>query len=39
LADEVRIDVKQRFPLKAAADAYKALEARASSGSATLTIY
>jgi NADPH:quinone reductase-like Zn-dependent oxidoreductase len=35
---KVRIDVNQRFALKDAADAHKALEARATSGSTILTI-
>jgi len=35
---KVRINVNQRFALKDAADAHKALEARASSGSSVLTI-
>jgi NADPH:quinone reductase len=35
---KVRINVKQRFALKDAADAHKALEARATSGSTILTI-
>ncbi len=34
----VRINVNQRFALKDAADAHKALEARATSGSTILTI-
>jgi len=34
----VLINVNQRFALKDAADAHKALEARATSGSAILTI-
>ena len=33
----VRINVNQRFTLKDAADAHKALEARATSGSTILT--
>ena len=35
---KVRINVNQRFALKDAADAHKALEARATSGSSVLTI-
>src|ERR1700736_5529574 len=35
---KVRISVNQRFALKDAADAHKALEARATSGSTILTI-
>ena len=35
---KVRINVNQRFALKDAADAQKALEARATSGSTTLTL-
>jgi NADPH:quinone reductase-like Zn-dependent oxidoreductase len=35
---QVRINVNQRFALKDAADAHKALEARATSGSTILTI-
>lgn len=35
---KVRINVNQRFVLKDAADAHKALEARATSGSAILSI-
>ena len=35
---KVRINVNQRFALKDAADAKKALEARATSGSTILTI-
>jgi NADPH:quinone reductase len=35
---KVRINVNQRFALKDAADAHKALEARAISGSAIQTI-
>jgi NADPH2:quinone reductase len=35
---KVRIKVNQRFALKDAADAHKALEARATSGSTVLTI-
>jgi NADPH2:quinone reductase len=35
---KVRINVNQGFALKDTADAYKALEARATSGSAILTI-
>jgi len=35
---KVRINVNQRFALKDAADAHKALEARAASGSTVLTI-
>ena len=35
---KVRINVNQRFALKDAADAHKALEARATSGSTVLTI-
>ena len=34
---EVRVEVKQRFPLERAADAHRALEARATSGSTILT--
>ena len=37
-AGKVRIEVTQRFALKDAADAHKALEARATSGSTVLTI-
>jgi NADPH:quinone reductase len=35
---KVRINVNQRFALKDAADAHKALEARATSGSTVLII-
>ena len=35
---QVRINVNQRFALKDAAEAHKALEARATSGSTILTI-
>jgi NADPH:quinone reductase len=35
---KVRINVNQRFALKDAADAHKALEARATSGSTVLTV-
>jgi NADPH2:quinone reductase len=35
---KVRINVNQRFALKDAADAHKALEARATSGSTILTV-
>ena len=35
---KVRINVNQRFALKDAAEAHKALEARATSGSTILTI-
>jgi NADPH2:quinone reductase len=35
---EVRVEVKQRFPLEKAADAHRALEARATSGSTILTV-
>ena len=35
---KVRINVNQRFALKDAADAHKALEARATTGSTILTI-
>jgi len=35
---KVRINVNQRFALKDAADAHKALEERATSGSTILTI-
>ena len=35
---QVRINVNQRFALEDAADAHKALEARATSGSTVLTI-
>jgi NADPH2:quinone reductase len=35
---KVRINVNQRFALKDAADAHRALEARATSGSTILTI-
>jgi NADPH:quinone reductase-like Zn-dependent oxidoreductase len=35
---KVRINVNQRFALKDAADAHKALEARATSGATILTI-
>ena len=38
VSGKVRIDVNQRFELKDAAHAYKALEARATSGSTILTI-
>ena len=34
----VRVEVKQRFPLAEAADAHRALEARATSGSTILTV-
>jgi NADPH:quinone reductase-like Zn-dependent oxidoreductase len=37
-SEKVRINVNQRFALKDAADAHKALEARATSGSTVLTI-
>ena len=37
-AGTVRINVNQRFALKDAADAHKALEARATSGSTVLII-
>ena len=35
---KVKIEVKQRFPLKDAAEAHRALEARKTSGSTVLTI-
>jgi NADPH2:quinone reductase len=35
---KVKIEVKQRFPLKDAAEAHRALESRATSGSTILTI-
>ena len=35
---KVRIEVKQRFPLKDAADAHRALEARKTTGSTILTV-
>jgi NADPH2:quinone reductase len=35
---KVRIEVKQRFPLEQAAEAHRALEARATSGSTILTV-
>ncbi|MEO6255653.1 MAG: quinone oxidoreductase [Sphingomicrobium sp.] len=35
---QVRIEVKQRFPLEQAAEAHRALEARATSGSTILTV-
>jgi NADPH2:quinone reductase len=35
---EVRIEVKQRFPLEKAVEAHRALEARATSGSTILTV-
>ena len=35
---EVRVEVKQHFPLEKAADAHRALEARATSGSTILTV-
>jgi NADPH2:quinone reductase len=35
---KVKIEVKQRFPLKDAAEAHRALEARETSGSTVLTI-
>ena len=35
---KVRIEVKQRFPLKHAADAHRALEARKTTGSTILTV-
>jgi NADPH:quinone reductase len=38
VSGKVRINVNQRFALKDAAGAHKALEARATSGSAILTI-
>jgi NADPH2:quinone reductase len=34
----VRIELNQRFPLRDAADAHRALEARKTSGSTVLTI-
>ena len=37
-SEKVRINLNQRFALKDAADAHKALEARATSGSTVLTI-
>jgi NADPH2:quinone reductase len=35
---KVKIEVKQRFPLKDAAEAHRALESRKTSGSTVLTI-
>jgi len=35
---KVKIEIKQRFPLKDAADAHRALEARQTSGSTVLTV-
>ncbi len=35
---KVKIDLRQRFPLADAAEAHRALEARATSGSTILTI-
>jgi len=35
---KVRVDVRQRFPLEQAAEAHRALEARATSGSTILTV-
>jgi NADPH2:quinone reductase len=35
---KVKIEVKQRFPLKDAAEAHRALEARKTTGSTVLTI-
>jgi NADPH2:quinone reductase len=35
---KVKIEVKQRFPLKDAAEAHRALEARRTTGSTLLTI-
>ena len=37
-AGKVRVDVRQRFPLEQAAEAHRALEARATSGSTILTV-
>jgi len=37
-AGKVRVDVHQRFPLEQAAEAHRALEARATSGSTILTV-
>ena len=37
-AGKVRVDVKQRFALEHAADAHRALEARATTGSTILTV-
>jgi NADPH2:quinone reductase len=35
---KVKIEIKQRFPLKEAAEAHRALEGRKTSGSTILTI-
>jgi NADPH2:quinone reductase len=35
---KVKIEVKQRFPLKEAAEAHRALEARQTTGSTILTV-
>jgi len=35
---KVKIEVKQRFPLKDAAEAHRALQARKTTGSTVLTI-
>jgi NADPH2:quinone reductase len=37
-AGKIKIEVKQRFPLKDAAEAHRALEGRKTSGSTVLTI-
>ena len=38
LSGKVKVEVKQRFPLKEAADAHRALEARKTTGSTVLTV-
>ena len=38
MSGQVRVEIKQRFPLADAADAHRALEARATSGSTILTV-
>lgn len=38
VSDKVRIEVQQRFPLAEAADAHRAIESRATTGSTVLTI-